>query len=145
MHRDSPMSLKTIGNKIQEIIDKELVANKDPDSRKAADLLNKFLNDSSDERIEQLIRLYTLETGFYAALRNNPIPLALPLYMTLQTLQHEIVSIKDERIVAQRWLKRRSARTNVLHNSLEAFYKRSISHRRRNRVRWRKNLPTPLD
>lgn len=87
LQSDGPMSSKTMGVKLQEIIDKELVARKDPESRKATDLLNKFLSDSSDERITQLIRLYTLETRFYGALKNNPIPLALPLYMTLQTLK----------------------------------------------------------
>ena len=87
LQSDEPMSSKTMGAKLQEIIDKELIAKKDPESHKANDLLNKFLNDSSDERITQLIRLYTLETRFYSALKNNPIPLALPLYMTLQTLK----------------------------------------------------------
>lgn len=86
-HRDSPMSMKTMENKLKDIIDQEVVANKDPESRKATDLLNKYLNNPSDQRIEELLRLYTLETRFYAVLKYNPIPLALPLYMTLQTLK----------------------------------------------------------
>ena len=85
--RDAPMSWNSIGAKLQEIIDQEVIATKDPQSRRANELLNHFLSSASDERIDQLIRLYTLETRFYGALKQNPIPLALPLYMRLQTLK----------------------------------------------------------
>ncbi|CAF1127082.1 unnamed protein product [Didymodactylos carnosus] len=85
---DAPMSVKSIGLKLQEIIDKEIIAKEDPQSQKATDLLNKFLNEKdNDHRIEYLIHLYTLETRFYGALKANSIPLALPLYMKLQRLK----------------------------------------------------------
>jgi hypothetical protein len=81
------MSLKTIGTKLEEIIREELVAKQDPESQKANELLKKFLSECRDGSIEHLIRLYTLETKFYSALRHNPIPLAVPFYMTLKTLE----------------------------------------------------------
>jgi hypothetical protein len=84
--RSAPMSIKTIVDRLQEIIDTEVTANKDPQSKKANDLLNKFLNDSDKGCVDHLIRLYTMETKFYRALRQNPMPLALPLYMAAQTM-----------------------------------------------------------
>ena len=85
--RGSLMSLRSIANGLQEIVDKELIANNDPQSQKANDLLGKFLRDSDNGCIEHLIRLYTLETKFYRALKRNPMALALPLYRALQTLK----------------------------------------------------------
>ncbi|CAF1541127.1 unnamed protein product, partial [Rotaria sordida] len=84
---NAPMSLNAIVNRLQDIIDRELTANKDPESSKANELLYKFLTENSNEHIKHLIRLYTLETDFYRSLRQNPMPLALPLYIKLQTLQ----------------------------------------------------------
>ena len=84
---DSPMSFKSIAGGLQEIVDKELIANNDPQSQKANDLLGKFLRDSENRCIDHLIRLYTLETRFYRALKHNPMALALPLYRALQTLK----------------------------------------------------------
>ena len=68
---DSPMSWRSIANGLQEIIDKELIANDDPQSQKANDLLGKFFRDSDKTCIEHLIRLYTLETKFYRALKHQ--------------------------------------------------------------------------
>lgn len=82
------MSLQTIGDKLQDILDKELTSKKHPQSQKATELLNKFLNDHSNNGIQYLIRLYTLETGFYGALKQNPIPLALPLFMAVETMKN---------------------------------------------------------
>ncbi|CAF0985785.1 unnamed protein product [Adineta ricciae] len=87
-HPDAPMSLKNIANRLQDLIDREITANEDPQSTKANDLLNKFSNDPDETRgVEYLIRLYTLETKLYHALRQDPMPLALPLYKTLETLK----------------------------------------------------------
>lgn len=85
---DSPMSMNTIRNRLQHIVDTELKANNDPQSYKANELLKKFFTENSNEDIKYLIRLYTLETRFYRSLRKNPMPLALPLYIRLQTLKH---------------------------------------------------------
>ncbi|CAF3361425.1 unnamed protein product [Rotaria sp. Silwood2] len=84
---NAPMSLNAIAIRLQDIIDRELIANKDPESSKANELLNKFLTDNSNEHIKYLIRLYTLETKFYSSLKRNPMALALPLYIELQTLK----------------------------------------------------------
>ena len=86
-HRGAPMSLRTMASRLQDIIDKEITANKDPQSEKANELLSQYVNDASEGSIEPLIRLYTLETNFYRALRQDSIPLALPLYKTLQVLK----------------------------------------------------------
>ncbi|CAF1196573.1 unnamed protein product [Rotaria sp. Silwood1] len=64
---DAPMSLNAIGIRLQDIIDRELIANKDPESSKANELLNKFLTDLSNDHIKHLI--------------------PLPLYIKLQTLK----------------------------------------------------------
>jgi hypothetical protein len=82
------MSLNSIANRLQEIIDKEITANKHPQSQKANELLNKFINDSDNKSIQHLIRLYTLETKFYSSLKQNPMPLALPVYMSSETLKN---------------------------------------------------------
>lgn len=84
---DAPMSMATIGNRLQDLIAQELTATKDPEASKALELVNKFLSENSQENIKYLIRLYTLETNFYRSLRKNPMPLALPLYMALQSLK----------------------------------------------------------
>jgi hypothetical protein len=85
---DAPMSLKSMADRLQEIIDKEIISNKNLQSEKANELLNKFVNDSDDKSIEHLIRLYTLEPKFYSSLRQNPMALALPLYMSSETLKN---------------------------------------------------------
>ncbi|CAF1061007.1 unnamed protein product [Rotaria magnacalcarata] len=87
LRKDAPMSLKTMGNRLQDILDRELIANNDPESSKANQLLKNFLTDNPTERLKHLIRLYTLETKFYRFLRQNPMPLALPLYVELQNLK----------------------------------------------------------
>ena len=87
-HPNSPMSLESIGNRLQELIDKEIIQNQDPHSPKANELLKKFLNEPDKiGRIQYLIRLYTLETNFYRALKDDPMPLAVPLYIALETLK----------------------------------------------------------
>jgi hypothetical protein len=86
-HRNLPMSLETTGNRLQQIIDKELTDKEDPQFDKANKLLKKFIGDSDHQQIEHLIRLYTLETKFYRGLKRDPIPLALPLYRTLEGLK----------------------------------------------------------
>lgn len=86
-HRGAPMSLRTMASRLQDIIDREITANKDPLSQKANELLSQYVNDANEGSIEPLIRLYTLETKFYRVLRQDSIPLALPLYRTLQSLK----------------------------------------------------------
>lgn len=86
-HRGSPMSLKTMASRLQDIIDKEIIAIKDPESDKANELLRQYINSTDEGSVEPLIRLYTLETKFYRALRQDCIPLALPLYKTLPLLK----------------------------------------------------------
>ena len=85
--REAPMSLETIGDKLQHIIDTEIVAINDPQSAKATKLLKQFLSDGKDKSIEHLIRLYTLETRFYKALKQNPHTLAVPVFMFAETLR----------------------------------------------------------
>ncbi|CAF3660868.1 unnamed protein product [Didymodactylos carnosus] len=86
--KDSPMSSKTIGLKLQEIVDQQILTEEDPQSQKANDLLTKYLSEKdNDHRIEYLLHLYTLKTKFYKALQTNPMPLALPLYMALDKLK----------------------------------------------------------
>jgi hypothetical protein len=107
----APMTLKTMGKKLQEIIDEEITARNDPHSRKANQLLNKFLNSSDKGCVEHLIRLYTLETKFYRALRENPIPLALPLYIAAESMNERYfqgrsyrgAKIDDDEIAAYEW------------------------------------------
>jgi hypothetical protein len=86
-HRGSPMSLETMRNRLQQIIDKELTDQENPQLDKAKKLLKQFTDDSDHKRIEHLIRLYTLETKFYRELKQDPIPLALPLYRTLDKVK----------------------------------------------------------
>ncbi|CAF3797099.1 unnamed protein product [Rotaria sordida] len=108
---NAPMSLNTIGIRLHDIIDRELIANKDPESLKANELLNKFLTDNSNERIKYLIHLYTLETKFYSALRQNPMPLALPLYIKLKKLKDRFfkghsyrgAKMSDDEIAIYEW------------------------------------------
>ena len=85
--REAPMSLETIADRLQHIIDTEIVAINDPQSTKATKLVQKFLSDNKDDSIQHLIRLYTLETSFYRALKQNPIPLAVPIFKLAKTLQ----------------------------------------------------------
>ena len=107
----SPMSIETMGNKLQKIIEEEVTAKKHPQTRKANDLLNKFLSDSDNRCAEHLIRLYTMETKFYHALKQNPIPLALPLYMASQTMKmryfqgksYRGAKINDDDIAMYQW------------------------------------------
>ena len=115
---DTPMSIKTMGNRLQELIDDEITANNDPQSKKANDLLKKFLYDHDSGRIEYLIRLYTMETKFYHALKYNPIPLALPLYIASRTMKvrhfqgrsYRGAKINDEDIVLYQWAAQNPAR-----------------------------------
>ena len=86
LHLHTPMSLESITVTLQELVDKEITERKDPQSHKANELLRKFLDDSDYGGIQHLIRLYTLETKFYHALRCNPMPLALPFYIALDKL-----------------------------------------------------------
>ena len=86
-HRDAPMSFKSMGDKLKDLVEKEVNVKKDPQTQKANELLNNFLHDSDVGRIEHLIRLYTLETKFYHALKQSPIPLALPVYMALDAMK----------------------------------------------------------
>jgi hypothetical protein len=109
--RSKPMSLKSMADRLQEIIDKEITGKRDPQSQKANALLKDFLNDSDHGSIEPLIRLYTLETNFYHALRENPIPLALPLYMAadilkdryFQGLSYRGAKMDNDDIAAYEW------------------------------------------
>lgn len=162
---DEPMSLKTIGIKLQDIIDKELIANKDLESRKANELLNKFLSDHPGGRIEHLIRLYTLETSFYIALKQNPMPLALPLYMTLQTLKDRYfqgqsyrgAKMTDEDIASYEWTAnnqgsllqtKRFSSTSLTRSVAEEFsdtVNKNPDAVRRNRVVFVYNFPERCD
>ncbi|CAF5100680.1 unnamed protein product, partial [Rotaria sp. Silwood1] len=54
-NHDAPMSLNGIGIRLQDIIDRELIANQDPQSSVANELLNKFLTNNSDDHIKYLI------------------------------------------------------------------------------------------
>ena len=85
--RGAPMSLRSMGRKLQQLVDAEITAQQDPQSGKANELLQDFLDNFDKGNVEHLIRLYTLETGFYYALQRNPIPLALPLYRAAKPLR----------------------------------------------------------
>ena len=86
-HPDAPMSLKAMASRLQDVIDKEITANRDPLANKASELLSEYVNGTEEGSIEPLLRLYTLETKFYRALRQDAIPLALPVYRTLHSLK----------------------------------------------------------
>ena len=86
-HPDAPMSLRTMASRLQDVIDKEITANRDPQAVKASELLSQYVNGGDDGTLEPLLRLYTLETKFYRALRQDVIPLAVPLFKTLQSLK----------------------------------------------------------
>lgn len=110
--RSAPMSLKSITSRLEEVIENEIIANKDPQSQKAYELLLQYSNNSkNDTSIEHLIRLYTLETKFYRALRRNPMPLALPLYMAIHKLKNRYfqgqsyrgAKMDDDEIATYQW------------------------------------------
>jgi len=165
VHLDSPMSLKTIGKRLQQIIDKEIVEKQDPQSQKANELLNKFLNNPDYGDIEHLIRLYTLETKFYHALNQNPMPLALPLYIKLQTLKDRYfqgqsyrgAKMDDDDIAAYQWAvnnrgsilqTRHFCSTSLQRSVAEEFasvVKKKSNNSRRNSVLFVFNFPEKCD
>ncbi|CAF1324257.1 unnamed protein product [Didymodactylos carnosus] len=86
VHDDAPLELETMARHLKEIVDREVAKNDDSEWEKANDLLNRFIN-HNDHSIEHLFHLYTLETRFYRVLKNDSIPLAIPIYTKLPKLK----------------------------------------------------------
>ncbi|CAF1584628.1 unnamed protein product [Rotaria sp. Silwood1] len=71
-------------NEIRKIID-NVVSKEHDQYDRCCNLLLKY---SRDGDVESLLRLYSLETPFYHALRNNIAPLKWPLFLNLSDLKH---------------------------------------------------------
>jgi hypothetical protein len=161
----APLSLKSMGNRLQEIIDKDITDKEDPQTQKAQDLLNKFLDEGDNEHIEHLLKLYTLETKFYHVLKNNPMPLALPLYIALDTLKDRYfhgqsyrgAMMDDEDIATYEWAvdnrgsllqTKHFSSTSVKRSVAEEFLSsrsETVTDTRRNSVLFTFNFPHTCD
>ncbi|CAF3802936.1 unnamed protein product, partial [Rotaria sp. Silwood1] len=71
-------------NKIRKILD-NTVSKEHNQYDRCCDLLSKY---SQDGNVESLLRLYSLETPFYQALRHDIGPLKWPLCLNLSNLKH---------------------------------------------------------
>jgi hypothetical protein len=84
VHSDEPLDHQTIIRRLNHLLGQGYSANFG-DYIKADDLMKQF--EKNDNSIEQLLHLYTLETKFYRILRQDPLPLAIPLFMNLPKLR----------------------------------------------------------
>jgi len=84
-HYNQPFDHHTIIEHLHNLL-KHTTTDKSNDYIKANDLINQYEKDSNS--IEQLLHLYTLETEFYRTLKQDCLPLAIPLFMHLPKLKH---------------------------------------------------------
>ena len=84
-HSDEPLDHHTITDELNNLLEHSNT-NASNDYIKADDLIKQYAKDANS--IEELIHLYTLETNFYKTLKQNSLPLAIPLFMHLQKFKH---------------------------------------------------------
>lgn len=84
LHSDEPLNYNTIIKRLNNLLEENLLNNCD-DYIKANELMKDYTKKSHS--IEQLLHLYTLETQFYRVLKQDSLPLAIPLFMSLPKLK----------------------------------------------------------
>jgi len=84
-HSDEPLNNETILWRLHRLLNDTNVNNSD-DYLKIQDLIHQF--EQNTNSIEHLLHLYTLETRFYRILKEDCMPLAMPLFMNLQKLKY---------------------------------------------------------
>ena len=84
-HPDEPLDHQTILRRLTDLLEQDPMKTSD-DYIKADDLMQQYTENCRS--IEQLLHLYTLETKFYRILRQDCLPLAIPLFMNLSKLKN---------------------------------------------------------
>lgn len=84
-HSDEPLDHQTIIRRLNDLLEQDPIKTSD-DYIKADDLLKQY--EENNHSIDDLLHLYTLETKFYQILREDSLPLAIPLFMNLTKLKH---------------------------------------------------------
>jgi len=84
LHSDEPLNNQTILKRLTNILEQN-VLNDSCDYVKAGELIKEY--GKNYDSIEKLLHLYTLETQFYRILRQDSLPLAIPLFINLQKLK----------------------------------------------------------
>ncbi len=85
LHNDEPLNHHTIIEHLNNLLEHS-DTNKSNDYIKADDLIKQYARNFHS--IEHLLHLYTLETRFYKTLKQDCLPLAIPLFMHLQKVKH---------------------------------------------------------
>ncbi|CAF3367915.1 unnamed protein product [Rotaria sp. Silwood1] len=83
-HSDEPLDHQAILKHLNNLLTEVDVDDAD-DYVKIHDLVKEY--EKSDDAIEQLLHLYTLETNFYRVLKKDCLPLAIPLFIHLPKLK----------------------------------------------------------
>jgi hypothetical protein len=84
LNSDEPLDHQTIIKRLNNLLEQNHINNSN-DYIKADDLMKQYQKNSNS--IEQLLHLYTLETQFYRALKQDCLTLAIPLFMNLSKLK----------------------------------------------------------
>jgi len=84
LHSDEPLDHNTIVKRLNNLFQQININNSD-DYIKANDLIKQY--EEKPNSIENLLHLYTLETQFYRALKEDCLPLAIPLFIHLPELK----------------------------------------------------------
>lgn len=84
-HSDEPLDHQTIIRRLNDLLAQDPIKTSD-DYIKADDLMKQY--EENYHSIDYLLHLYTLETKFYRILRQDCLPLAIPLFMNLTKLKH---------------------------------------------------------
>lgn len=84
-HQDEPLDRRTVVQNLKDLLKMAEEKENSKEIFKAKDLFAKYEN--NDESIDRLIHLYTLETEFYRLLKNDCLPLAIPLFIHLNELK----------------------------------------------------------
>ncbi|CAF3977610.1 unnamed protein product [Rotaria sordida] len=83
-HKDEPLDHHSILMRLNNLLE-EISINNSDDYMKINDIIKQYVQD--DDSIEQLLHLYTLETKFYRVLKEDCLPLAIPLFIHLPKLK----------------------------------------------------------
>lgn len=85
LHSDEPLEHRTITKRLNDLLQQIKLHPEEDDDAKAVELLH--LYEQNPDAIEHLLHLYTLETSFYRRLKNDCLPLAIPLFIHLPKLK----------------------------------------------------------
>jgi hypothetical protein len=102
---------------LQELVEQQIIATNHQESPKANNLLKKFLH-RGKHHVDHLIKLYTLETPFYGALRDDNSAFTSVMYLhlneyrdrTFKGRSYRGASMTDNDIAAYKWAKENGSR-----------------------------------